>query len=157
MKRMSLAAGLAAVTVIAGLAAAPARAGDDLVVFTAKDAPFETVAQDLNDAIVARGFNIDYHGFIGDMLKRTAADVGATKELYEDAEFFTFCSAVVSRRVMEAEIGNIAYCPYVVFVYEDAAMAGTVSVGFRKLPAGGGRDEVNTLLEEIAKAAATGM
>ncbi|MCB1471946.1 MAG: DUF302 domain-containing protein [Rhodobiaceae bacterium] len=140
-----------------GLLAAPVSAADDLVTVTTKDAPFATVAQDLNDAIVNRGFNIDYHGFIGDMLKRTAGDVGATKELYSDAEFFTFCSAVVSRRVMEAEIGNIAYCPYVLFVYEDAAMAGTVTVGFRKLPAGGGRDEVNTLLEEIAKQAAGGM
>ncbi|MCB1482335.1 MAG: DUF302 domain-containing protein [Rhodobiaceae bacterium] len=133
-----------------------AAAGGDVTVFSAKDTTFEAVVQGLNDAIVNRGFTIDYHGFIGDMLKRTAEDVGAKKELYKDAEFFTFCSAVVSRRVMEADIGNIAYCPYVLFVYEEQDMPGTVTVGFRHLPEGGGRDEVNALLEEIAKEASEG-
>jgi hypothetical protein len=76
------------------------------------------VATGIENAIVNRGYTIDYHGFIGDMLKRTAGDVEAGKALYKDAEFFTFCSAVVSREVMEADIGDIAYCPYVVFAYE---------------------------------------
>ena len=90
------------------------------------------------------------------MLKRTAGDVGASKELYKDAEFFTFCSAVVSRSVMESDIGDIAYCPYVVFVYEEAAMPGKVTVGFRSLPEGGARDQVNELLTEIVDEAAEG-
>ncbi len=131
-------------------------AGDD--VFTRQSAePFADVAQAVSDAIINRGYTIDYHGFIGEMLKRTAADVGATKELYKDAEFFTFCSAVVSRHVMEGDIGDIAYCPYVVFAYEPANMPGKVTVGFRKLPEGGARDEVNTLLTEIVEEAAGGM
>ncbi|MFN0263418.1 DUF302 domain-containing protein [Tepidamorphus sp. 3E244] len=117
------------------------------------DADFATVAQDLNDAIVNKGYVVDYHGFIGDMLKRTAEDVGATETIYKDAEFFTFCSAVVSREVMEVEIGNIAFCPYVLFVYEAAATPGTVTVGFRRLPDGQGRDKVNGILEEIVKEA----
>lgn len=152
MKRLAL---LAASALFATtLAAQPA---DDVTMITVSDSPFEDVAQDLNDAIVNRGFAIDYHGFIGDMLKRTADDVGAAKPLYADAEFFTFCSAVVSRRVMEKNIADIAYCPYVLFVYEDAATPGTVTVGFRRLPDGEGRDEVNTLLEEIVAEAAGGL
>ncbi|MDP3525498.1 MAG: DUF302 domain-containing protein, partial [Hoeflea sp.] len=112
--------------VIAGLgllslAGVPAQAAGGDVFTVVADIPFADAAQGVNDAIVNKGFKVDYHGFLGDMLKRTAADVGATKELYKDAEFFTFCSAVVSRTVMEADIGDIAYCPYVVFVYEDAA------------------------------------
>ena len=148
--RTILAASLVAGVAFGGSALA---AGDDVVTMTTENA-FADTAQAVNDAIVNRGFVVDYHGFIGDMLKRTAGDVGATKELYKDAQFFTFCSAVVSRKVMEGDIGDIAYCPYVVFVYE--AKPGTVTVGFRRLPAGGGRDEVNTLLEGIAKSA-TGM
>lgn len=142
--------------VIAGLAAGPAlAAGDDVFSVTTGNA-FADTAQAVQDAIVNRGYKIDYHGFIGDMLKRTAGDVGASKALYKDAEFFTFCSAVVSRQVMEADIGDIAYCPYVVFVYETVDKPGEVVVGHRKLPEGAGRDQVNTLLNEITKEAAEG-
>ena len=88
------------------------------------------------------------------MLKRTAKDVGAKKSLYKDAQFMQFCSAVASRQAMEADIGNIAFCPYVLFVYEAADDPGTVVVGFRRLPEGGGRDHINDLLDEIAREAA---
>tara|TARA_R110002020_G_scaffold14638_12_gene51848 strand:+ start:317 stop:775 length:459 start_codon:yes stop_codon:yes gene_type:complete len=150
MKRMMTALGLlafASVTVQA--------AGDDVFTVVAA-APFADAAQGVNDAIVNKGFKVDYHGFLGDMLKRTAGDVGATKELYKDAEFFTFCSAVVSRAVMEADIGDIAYCPYVVFVYEDAATPGKVTIGHRTLPEGGARGQVNDILNEIVRTAAEG-
>ena len=151
MKRFALSLALALAAAQPVLAA-----GDD--VFTVEtDQSFADTAQAAQDAIVNKGFKIDYHGFIGEMLKRTAGDVGATKALYKDAEFFTFCSAVVSRKVMEGDIGDIAYCPYVVFVYEKAETPGKVTVGFRKLPEGGSRDQVNTLLEEIAKSATEGM
>ena len=143
-----------AAAVIAATACMPALAAGDDVVTRTTSAPFAEVAQAVEDGIVNRGYTVDYHGFIGDMLKRTAGDVGATKELYKDAEFFTFCSAVVSRSVMEGDIGDIAYCPYVVFVYEDASNAGTVIVGHRMLPAGGNRDQVNDLLTGIVEEAA---
>ena len=129
----------------------PASAADDVTTHEVQG-DFEEIAAEVSDGIVNRGYVVDYHGLIGDMLKRTADDVGAEKMLYENAEFFQFCSAVLSRKAMEADIGNIAYCPYVVFVYE--AKPGTVTVGFRRLPDGKGRDEVNALLEEIVKDAA---
>lgn len=135
-------------------AAAPALAAGDDVMTMETATPFADAAQAVNDAIVNRGYTIDYHGFIGDMLKRTAGDVGATKEIYKDAQFFTFCSAVVSRKVMEGDAGDIAYCPYVVFVYEKPDAGGKTTVGFRKLPAGGARDEVNALLTTIVEEAA---
>jgi hypothetical protein len=115
---------------------------------------FNEVAADLQDAIINHGYVIDYHGRIGDMLKRTASDVGAAGPLYKEAEFVQFCSAVLSRAAMEADITNIAFCPYVLFVYEPEAEAGTVTVGFRRLPEGDGRNEINTLLDEIAREAA---
>ena len=130
-------------------------AGDDI--FTVEtEQGFAETAQAVQDAIVNKGYKIDYHGHIGDMLKRTAEDVGAAKQLYKDAEFFTFCSAVVSRKVMEGDIGDIAYCPYVVFVYETVDAPGKVIVGHRKLPEGGERDQVNAILDEIATSAAEG-
>ncbi len=137
------------------LSTAASASGDDVEVVVT-EAEFSDVASGAENAIINRGYKIDYHGFIGDMLKRTAEDVGAKKQLYKNAEFFTFCSAVLSRKVMEAELGDIAYCPYVVFVYEPAADPGKVSVGFRKLPAGGLRDEINALLSDIIKDASEG-
>lgn len=130
-------------------------AGDDVMTVETGNV-YEDVVAALENAIINRGYLIDHHGHVGEMLQRTATDVGATKELYSNAEFFAFCSAVLSRKVMEAEIGDIAYCPYVVFVYEPAAAPGKVTVGFRKLPEGGPRDEVNELLTAIVKEAAEG-
>jgi hypothetical protein len=148
MKQIFAAALAASLMAGAGFARA-----DDLVTSYETDAPFADVVADLQDAIVNRGYVVDYHGRIGEMLKRTAGDVGAAKPLYKDAEFMQFCSAVVSRAVMEADIGNIAYCPYIVFAYEAEAKPGAVTVGFRRLPKGDGRDQVNDLLDGIAREA----
>jgi uncharacterized protein (DUF302 family) len=147
---------LAATMAVFLLAPAAHAAGDDVKTIES-DAVFADVASGIENAIVNRGFKVDYHGFIGDMLKRTATDVDAGKALYKDAEFFTFCSAVVSRKVMEADIGDIAYCPYVVFAYETEEKPGAVTVGFRTLPEGGERDAVNALLSEIITDASEGM
>jgi len=147
---------LAAAMALFCLANVAHAAGDDVKTIES-DAAFADVTAGIENAIVNRGYTIDYHGFIGDMLKRTATDVDAAKALYKEAEFFSFCSAVLSRKVMEGDIADIAYCPYVVFAYEAAEKPGTVTVGFRTLPAGGERDAVNALLSDIIKDAAEGM
>jgi len=146
---------LATLLTVFFMANAAVAAGDDVTTLES-DAAIADVTSGIENAIVNRGFKVDYHGFIGDMLKRTATDVDAGKALYKDAEFFTFCSAVVSRKVMEADIADIAYCPYVVFAYETEDKPGAVTVGFRRLPDGGERDAVNALLSDIIKDAADG-
>ncbi len=137
-----------------------ALAGDygDLKIYSTTNS-FDDVKADVEDAIINRGFVIDYHGFIGNMLKRTAQDVGSTKALYKDAEFYQFCSASMSRKTMEADARNIAYCPYVIVVYEQAAKPGTVHVSYRP-PAIVGSDvskaalvTIDKLLDEIAREA----
>ncbi len=135
------------------LAATVARADGAVTTYTT-DAPFAQVMADLEDAVVNRGFVVDYHGHIGDMLARTATDVKGAKPLYKAAEILQFCSATVSRKAMEADIGNIAYCPYILFAYEPAVEPGKVTLGFRRLPDGDGRDDVNILLDEIVRDAA---
>jgi len=139
--------------IMAILAAHPATA-QDFVTSYETTGEYDVVAADLEDAIINRGFVIDNRARIGDMLKRTAKVVGATKTVYRHALVYEFCSAVFSRAMMEADPRNIAFCPLAVFVFEAEASPGTVVVGFRRLPAGTGRDEVNTLLEDIAKEAA---
>lgn len=138
--------------------AAPATAAE--IVHHEVESAFADVAQGLSDAIVNRGYVVDYTAHIGTMLNRTAADVGASKELYKDAQAMQFCSATLSRKAMEADPLNIAHCPYVVFAYELADTPGKVVVGFRKLEAGGSAESkeaigaINTVLEEIVAEAA---
>ena len=142
---------LAASALLLGASLAVAQ---DSVTTHTTSAPFAEVIADLEDAVVNRGYVVDYHGHIGDMLARTAGDIAGAKPLYKAAEILQFCSATISRKAMEADIANIAYCPYVLFAYETAENPGKVTLGFRRLPDGGGRDEVNALLEEIAGEAA---
>ncbi len=126
----------------------------------AVEATFEDVQQDLSNAIINRGYKIDYRAFIGDMLARTASDVGGKKAIYKKAEFLQFCSAVLSRDAMEADPANIAFCPYVLFVYERVDEPGKVHVGFRRLDETGSEaskaalTKINAVLDEIVSEAA---
>lgn len=131
----------------------PAKAADDVVTFKAQGS-FQDAMFDLENSIVNRGYVVESHSYIAKMLQRTAADVGADKQLYLNAEILQFCSAVVSRAAMATDIENVAYCPYGIFAYEAAANPGEVLVGYRKLPPGGGRDDVNALLDEMVREAA---
>ena len=124
------------------------------------ETPFEDVRQDLSGAVINRGYKTDYRAFIGDMLARTSTDVGGKKQIYKNAESIQFCSAVLSRNAMEADPANIAYCPYVLFVYESANKPGKTHVGFRRLDETGNDasktalSNINALLDEIIGEAA---
>ena len=73
------------------------------------DGSFDDATFSVEDAIVSKGLVIDYVSHTGDMLNRTGADLGATKEIFKAADIFLFCSAVVSRKVMEADPLNIRF------------------------------------------------
>lgn len=87
---------------------------------------------DLRLAIEGKGLVIDYHSFVNRMLERTGKDVGSDRKLYADAQAFVFCSAVLSRRTMEADPANAALCPYSIMVYATAYDPGTVHVAYRR-------------------------
>lgn len=106
---------------------------------------FEDATFAVESAIVDKGLVIDYVSHVGEMLNRTGSDVGSDQALFDEAEIFVFCSAVVSRKVMEADPANIAYCPYGIFVTNQD---GVVSVGYRNYPEGP-MQEVQTLLADI--------
>jgi len=111
----------------------PVQAADpNPVVSYSKKAKFEDVRDDLRAAIEARGLVIDYHSRLGAMLERTGKDVGSTRKLYADAEAFVFCSAALSRKMMEADAANAALCPYSVVVYATAQEPDKVFVAYRR-------------------------
>ena len=66
------------------------------------------------------------------MLDRTATDVGSTNPVYKRAETWQFCSSILSRKMVEVNPVNIAFCPYIIFAYETVDKPGTVVVGYRK-------------------------
>lgn len=100
----------------------------------------------VESAIVNRGLVIDYVSHVGEMMTRTGADLGlGPSPVGEDAQIFVFCSAVVSREVMEADPMNVSHCPYGIFVAE---IGGQTLVG-RRVYADESMAPVNTLLEGI--------
>ncbi|WP_410482343.1 DUF302 domain-containing protein [Ovoidimarina sediminis] len=113
------------------------------------DGSFEDATFAVESAIVGAGLVIDYVSHVGDMLNRTGADVGSDTELFKAADIFVFCSAVVSREMMEADPMNIAECPYGIFVAETGD---GVMVGRRDYP-DGVMDRVEAMLDEIIEEA----
>lgn len=141
MKRFLLASAMV-------LAAPVAQAADQAITYPF-DGSFEDATFAVESAIIGRGLVIDYVSHTGEMLNRTAADVGSEVKLFEAADIFLFCSAQLSRKVMEADPMNIAHCPYGIFV---ADQGGEVVVGFRKYP-DGDMQQVQVLLDEIVQEA----
>ena len=113
------------------------------------DGSFEDATFAVESAIVGQGLVVDYVSHVGEMLARTGADVGSDVKLFEAADIFLFCSAVISRKVMEADLTNIGHCPYGIFVTD---IDGQVQIGYRNMPEGP-MQEVQTLLDGIAKEA----
>lgn len=113
------------------------------------DGTFDDAAFSLESAIIGRGLVIDYLSHTGEMLNRTQADVGGSVDLFEQADIYVFCSAIVSRKVMEADPLNIAHCPYGIYV---ADRNDEVTIGFRNYPEGV-MQEVQALLDDIAREA----
>lgn len=123
-----------------------------MVPASAEDAftyPFEGSFEDatfaIESAIVGRGLVIDFVSHVGDMLNRTGADVGSDAMIFKNADIFLFCSAVVSRQVMEKDPMNITHCPYGIFVMETDD---GVVVGHKDYP-DGAMQVVEDLMQQI--------
>lgn len=138
----------------------PSATGSPVVRYSA-EAKYETVRDDLKEAILAKGLVIDNISYVARMLDRTGKDVGSTKVIYADGqgEAYSFCSAVISRKTMEADPHNMAFCPYTLVVYSTAAEPRKTHVAYRR-PVSDGSEasraalrEVEALLDGIARQA----
>jgi uncharacterized protein (DUF302 family) len=130
------------------------------IVTHSKTAKFEEVRDELKLAIEAKGLVIDYESYVNRMLERTGKDVGSTRTLYTDAQAFMFCSAVLSRKTMEADPANVSLCPYSMMVYATASEPGKVHVAYRRpwrpdgsVASKAALKEVEALLDGIAREA----
>jgi len=112
---------------------------------------FEDVTFGLENAIANRGLRLEHVSHVGDMLERTRGDVGSDVVLFEKAKVFSFCSARLSRQVMEANPMNITYCPYDIFVAQ-LPDSETVTIGFRPYPPGD-MQPIQDLLDSLVREA----
>jgi len=108
---------------------------------------FEDATFALENAILNKGLVIDYVSHASEMLSRTRADLGSDIKLFDGADIYLFCSAALSRKMLEADALNIAQCPYSIFVID---RKGKVEVGYRQYP-DGVMQQVQSLLDEIAR------
>ncbi len=111
---------------------------------------FEDVRQDIEMAITDRGMVINNVSHIGNMLARTGQDLGAGKQIFKKAEALEFCSATVSRRMMETDPHNIIFCPYIIAIYTLPAEQDKVYVAFRR-PIPVGSEESKKSLHAVEK------
>ncbi len=139
----------------AGLAGEP---GDTIKTVTGD---FEEVFGDLQDAVINRGLVIDYVGHVATMLERTveAAKGSDAKVPYLNARYLQFCSSALTHEAVDADVQNLAMCPYLVFAYETRVEPGKISVGYRQIsltpsPASqAAQAKVENLLESVVKEA----
>lgn len=120
------------------------------LVSTPYEGSYEDAVFAVEQAITGAGLVVDHVSHVGEMLDRTAADVGGGETIFDAAQVFLFCSAVVSRQVMEIEPENIAFCPYGIVVM---AQGGEVSIGRQDYPEGA-MDAVERLIDGIIDEAA---
>lgn len=132
------------------LSATSALAGEMISYTTNQD--IDDVIFGLENAILDEGLVIDGTSHVGDMLERTRADVGSDVILFEKAEVYSFCSAKLSRKVMEADPMNIVFCPYDIFVATLAGKDDETIIGYRSFP-DGPMKEVEALLDSIVQSA----
>lgn len=114
---------------------------------------FAEVKDSLSMAIENRGLVINYTSHIAEMLGRTGADIGASKKIFEQAEIVEFCSAGLSRKMMEMDPHNIVMCPFAVSIYTLPGEKNTVWLSYRR-PFGKAAKLVGDLLEGVVSEAA---
>lgn len=134
------------------MALSPAWAESPLVIHSVKG-KFDDVKANVEFAIENRGLVVNNVSHVGEMLERTGKDLGDAKRVFVKAEVLEFCSAQVSRQVMEADPHTIAFCPYTIAVYVLPQEPDKVYVSYRRpeLPGPGGKtlQAVDKLLASI--------
>jgi uncharacterized protein (DUF302 family) len=103
------------------------------VVIRSVNGDFDRVWDDLNTALSDRGLVVSGVSHVQKMLDRTGAALGRTKKIFDRAKVLEFCSAVVSRDMMEKDPHFIAFCPYQIAVYTIPGEKGKGYLSYRRL------------------------
>jgi uncharacterized protein (DUF302 family) len=132
------------------LAISPAAwsAAEDPVVRHALAGEFKEVRDAVEMALTGRGLVVSGVSYVGEMLERTGKDLGAARQIYLDAEVIEFCSAVISRNMMEADPHTVVFCPYQIALYVLPEEPDTVYLAYRR-PGPGTTEASRRALAEV--------
>lgn len=139
------------VAALALLLVLPSAQAQELVLETddrriyAIEGEFDFYREMVESAITDEGMVINAVGRIAEMLDRTGGDIGAGESIYLHGESLEFCSAIYSRRMMEADPHSIVFCPYVIAIYELVQEPGTIFIGYQRVPIVGDEASRNAL------------
>ena len=122
----------------------------DSVAVRAIKGEFAEVRDRVAFAVESQGLVVDHTSRVGDMLERTGKDLGAGRPIFGDAEVLEFCSALTSRRMVEADVSLLAYCPYGIAVYTLPDDPMTTYVAYRLVTAGAA-DAHRQVLEQVER------
>ncbi len=95
------------------------------------DETMETVLMNVQLAVTERGLSFSEPLHIGEMLQRTAPDLGIEQQVYQQAEVVTFCSAQLTHELVHAHPLNMGVCPLSVMVFQTVAEPAQVTVAYR--------------------------
>jgi len=129
----------AAVLLVAAGCAGPLQASrsaaiaPETVVIYAVEGEYDDVWADLKMALGDRGLVISTISHVGEMIDRTGRALGRPRPIFDKANVMSFCSAVISRNMLEQDPHLIAYCPYEIAVYSLAGAPGTIYLSYRHI------------------------
>ncbi len=117
------------------------------VIIRSVNADYDQVWDDLTTALNNRGLVISSVSHVGTMLERTGKALGQDKKIFARAKVMEFCSAIISRKMMENNPNYIAFCPYQIMVYALPNDPGRVYLAYRRLFWGNVKDR--TVLKTV--------
>jgi len=103
------------------------------VVIKSVNGTFEDVWESLKMALNERGLVVSSVSHVGEMLDRTGKALNRTKQIYGQAKVMEFCSAVISRNMLERNPHFISFCPYQIMVYTLPDNENRVYLSYRRL------------------------
>jgi len=140
-----------AVFVLVALVAAPPASAEpalrEAVVMHQVAGTYADLRERVVFAIEEKGLVVGHVAKIGEMLRRTAAELKEPAPPFAEAEVIEFCSARLSRDVTLADARYVAFCPYSITLYSLEAEPGVVHVGYRRPLAPGANAVLATALQ----------
>ena len=106
---------------------------DGAVLVRAIEGDFEDIRDRVAFAVESQGLVVDHTANVGEMLKRTGKDLDEDGQIFGRAEVLEFCSALVSRRMVQADPQLLAFCPYGIAVYTLPGDPLTTYVSYRRM------------------------
>jgi uncharacterized protein (DUF302 family) len=103
------------------------------VVIKSVNGTFDEIWEDLKMALNDRGLVVSSVSHVSEMLERTGKALNRTKRIYGQAKVMEFCSAVISRNMLERNPHFISFCPYQIMVYTLPDNENKVYLSYRRL------------------------